>query len=138
MNLSEFYQSGGVLMHVVTLLAVVAVARIARRFRSVRAALRGPEHARARLAGADALTPAVIAAMLLAGVLGTATGLMEAAVAVGTVEPAHMLEALMRGTSILVIPVIWSTMLAIVLVLVHGVLRHAEVRIARALGVAAE
>ena len=128
MSFGQFYQSGGVLMHAVTFLAIVAAASGIRRIRALRRALARPDPAAAVRLG-DALAGPLLHALVLCGVLGTAMGTMEAAAAVASVPANQAFLAFMRGLSILVIPLAWSVMLAIPLVLVHGGLARIERRL---------
>lgn len=134
MNFTTFYQNGGVLMHAITLLSVVAVVLIARRVRRLRTAFAKPADARELMSRPDAMTTTALWTAVALGALGTLMGMMEAAVAVSTVPPDMQFSALMRGLSILVIPGIWALMCTIPLTLAHGGLLSFEGRLRHALG----
>ena len=132
MTFPNFYQAGGVLMHVITLLSLVALVAVGRRIRRLRAAFANPSAARERLARPSMTVTAIVTAIAV-GVLGTLMGTMEAAAAVTTVPPDMQFPAFMRGLMILVIPGIWALMCTIPLMLAHGGLRSFESRLQRAL-----
>jgi hypothetical protein len=133
MSFANFYQSGGVLMHLVTILSIAGVVMIARRIRRVRSAFADPSRARGLLAIPDSLTVTMIVGALATGLLATCMGWMEAAAAVSTVPPEMQFEAWIRGNQILIIPMVWALMCSIPLVLGHGGLRHFETRLRAAL-----
>ncbi len=131
MNFITFYQSGGVFMHVITLLSIVALVAVGRRIRRLRTAFAEPARARALLE-TESLGGTATRTALAVGALGTLMGAMEAAAAVGTVPPQLQFPAFMRGLMILVIPGIWALMCTIPLMLVHGGLGSFEGRLRRA------
>lgn len=129
MELSQFYQAGGLFMHVVTLLSFVAGARLVRRAGGIRRTFRAPTAERSRLRWGDPLTPALVATLVLAGMLGAVSGFSEVHAALQTVPPELQAAAESRGSQIAVIPLEWALMLAIPLTLGHGVLAYLEARL---------
>lgn len=129
MEFAQFYQEGGLFMHVVTLLSLVTGARLLRRGGGIRRMFRDPLSQRARLRWGDPLTPALVAAVVLAGMLGSVLGFAEVHAALQTVPPELRALAQSRGSQIAVIPLVWALMIAIPLTLGHGVLAYLEVRL---------
>lgn len=129
MEFSQFYQDGGVFMHVVTLLSLVAGIRLVRRAGGIRRTFRDPRSERARLRWGDPLTPALVACTVLVGMLGAVLGLSEVQAAISTIPPELHSIAEARGSQIAVYPLTWALMLAIPLTLGHGVLAYCEARL---------
>jgi len=125
----EFYQHGGVFMHVLTLLGIATSVLLVRRIGGIRRTFRDPSEQVARLRRREVLTPTFICAMLLCGVLGTSMGLISVTALVPTVDPSRIIAAMMMGGSIALYPLVWSLLLAVPLTIGHGVLRHFEERL---------
>ena len=129
MTFSQFYQSGGLFMHFITLFAVAGAVSIARRA----AALRRPP-GEARLPPSDGgLAPWLCVAGVLAGVGGTVMGLIEVSAALQTVALEHWPRAVSRGVAMAVIPLGWAALVMAPVFLAHGVLRSFESRIRAAM-----
>lgn len=129
MDFAQFYQEGGFFMHVVTLLSLVAGGRLLRRAGGIRRTFRDPASQRSRLRWGDPLTPALVACVVLAGMLGTVTGFSDVHAALLTVPPELMAMAESRGSQIAGYPLTWGLMMAIPLTLAHGVLAYLETRL---------
>lgn len=129
MEFSQFYQEGGMFMNVVSLLSLVAAARLVLRAGGIRRTFRDPKGERSRLRWGDPLTPALVATLVLAGVLGAVQGFIDVQAALLTVPPEVFAMAEARGSQIAVYPMSWALMLAIPLTLGHGVLAYCEARL---------
>jgi hypothetical protein len=129
MEFSQFYQEGGIFMHVVTLLSLVTGARLLRRAGGIRRTFRDPAAERSRLRWGDPLTPALVATVVLAGMLGTVSGFGEVHAALLTVPPEVYAMAQSRGSQIALYPLSYALMLAIPLTLGHGLLAYFEARL---------
>ncbi len=101
----EFYQFGGFFNHVVTLLALVALASL------VRHAVR-PQRPGADLSLLQ-LTERFAGLGVAAGVLGTVFNMIEMSAALATVDAELFLPAANRGLSLVPIPLAWSLLCAI-------------------------
>ncbi|MEM6296809.1 MAG: hypothetical protein AAGA54_36420 [Myxococcota bacterium] len=131
-NFLQFYQQGGVFMHLITLFTLAATVLIAMQGLGLR------DLARATLQGTqppasatDGLTRGLMVAAVLIGVLGTMFGLMEIAGALQTVPEAARGNALLRALPIALTTMTWSLMCIIPLVLARAALHSAEVRLRR-------
>lgn len=129
MEFSQFYQDGGVLMHVVTLLSLVVGVRLFGRGAGIRRMFRDPKAQLPRLRRGDALTPALLAASVLTGLLGTVSGWVDVHTALQTVPEELWGRAFSMGSQIAVYPLQWALMCAIPLTLVHGVMGYLEARL---------
>lgn len=112
----EFYTSGGVLMHAITLTALFAIAALAL---DARARKLGDDDPR-RLRLADRLVVLCVGI----GVVATATGVVDLFAMLERDTPAVALAALARGGVIVPAPLIWSLMAALPLWIVGTVQRH--------------
>lgn len=126
----QFYQQGGVFMHLITLLALAGTGILA-----VRAArLRGLVH---RVKTAQPAAPrteggligALALASLMVGLLGTTFGFMELCAAVLTIPPPQQIQAVFRATPMALTTVAWSLMLSVPLVLGRAVVGAVETRL---------
>ena len=129
MEFAQFYQDGGVLMHVVTILSLIAGARLFVRMGGIRRMFRNPKAELPRLRQGDPLTPALVAAVVLTGMLGSASGWIEVHAALQTVPEDMWARAFSLGSQIAVYPLVWGLMCAVPLVLAHGVLAYLEGRL---------
>ena len=66
-DFSQFYQDGGVFMHVITLLGIIASVMLVRRVSTIRRTFRDPNEQLMRLRRGDVLTPTLICAAVLCG-----------------------------------------------------------------------
>lgn len=116
----EFYTSGGVLMHAITLTALFAIATLVL---DARARKLGDDDPR-RLRLADRLVVLCVGI----GVVATARSVVDLFAVLGMVlerdTPAVALAALARGGVIVPAPLIWSLMAALPLWIVGTVQRH--------------
>jgi len=128
-DFSQFYQDGGVFMHVVTLFSIISGVLLIRRVGTIRKTFRDPNEQLMRLRRGDVLTPTLICAAVLSGALGTALGWISVFAAVPTVAPEQMHLAAMMGAKIATYTVAWSLLCAVPLTIAHGVLRHFEDRL---------
>lgn len=129
MDFSQFYQDGGVFMHVITLLSLFAGVRLVGRVVGIRRTFRDPSEQLARLRRGDSLTVALIATIVLVGGLGTALGWTEVHAALQTVPTEMWAMAFSMGAKICAYPLVWALLLAVPLTLGHGVLAHFEGRL---------
>jgi len=129
MEFAQFYQEGGVLMHVVTILSLIAGARLLSRAAGIRRMFRDPKAELPRLRRGDPLTPALVTAVVLAGMFGSVSGWIEVHAALQTVPQDQWLMAFSLGSQIAAYPAMWGLMCAVPLVLVHGVLAYLEGRL---------
>jgi hypothetical protein len=129
MEFAQFYQDGGVLMHLVTLLSLIAGARLLARAGGIRRMFRDPASQLPRLRRGDPLTPALVAAVVLVGALGSVSGWVEVHAALQTIPEEHWARAFSMGSQIAVYPLMWGLMCAVPLVLGHGVLAYLEGRL---------
>ena len=129
-DFAQFYQQGGVFMHLVTLLALASTGLLAAR--AVR--LRGlaqrvtarkppprPEH--------EGLILGLIVAAGLVGTLGATFGFIETFAALRTVPPEHHMLALCRAVPVALTPFAWSLMLVSPLVLGRATVGAVEARL---------
>lgn len=123
-NFSAFYQSGGVLMHPITLTAVVALTAL---FLDARARKLGDDNPR-RLRLADRLLIFCVGI----GLIGTTMNVTELFAALSMAPPERYFEALARGGAIVVFPLTWSLMLALPLWIATSVMYHRAPGSARA------
>lgn len=130
MTFSQFYQQGGVFMHLITLCVIGGVVSIALRTRDARRTMVAPHRPTALDGGT---TPWLIAAGLMFGVAGTLMGVIELGAALRTIPLESWPIALSRGGQITVYPLTWAMLAFAPLVLVHGALRHFERRMRAAL-----
>jgi hypothetical protein len=129
MEFAQFYQEGGVLMHAVTLLSLIAGVRLLRRASGIRRTFRDPASQRARLRRGDPLTPALVAAVVLVGALGTVSGWVDVHAALRTVPTDQWAMAFSFGSQIAAYPLLWGLLCAVPLTLGHGVLALIEARL---------
>ncbi len=129
MNFATFYQDGGVFMHVITILAVVVATVLIRRIGALRHTFRDPGETGVR--ERDALSPAVITAILMTGVLGTAMGWLEINAAIRTVPLDQWPLAATMGMQVASYTLVWALLCAVPLTIGHGVLGHFETRMRR-------
>ena len=131
MTFAQFYQQGGVFMHLITLCVIGAVASIALRTREARRSMVAPHRSKAALDGG--ITPWLLAAGVMFGLGGTLMGFIELCAALRTIPVESWPLALSRGAEISVYPLTWAMMCLAPLALVHGGLRHFERRMKAAL-----
>lgn len=131
-NFAQFYQQGGVFMHLITLLALTSTGLLASRAVRLRGLVRRvtagkppppPEH--------EGLILGLMVAAGLAGALGATFGLIETGAALRSVPPEHQVMALSRALPIALSPFAWSLLLVIPLVLGRGVVGAVEARLRR-------
>jgi len=125
MTFSQFYQQGGVFMHLITLCVIAGVSSLVLRARDARRTMSTPQRPTALDGGT---TPWLIAAGLMFGVAGTLMGVIELAAALRTIPMESWPMALSRGGQITVYPLTWAMLAFGPLVLVHAGLRHFEGR----------
>ena len=111
-SFGNFYLSGGLHNHLVTIAFGVAVA-------SLIFARRGDRPTR----WLDTSSRALVACLGL-GALGTAQGIIEIGAAVATVKPEMAALAATRGFGVAIIPLVWSLMCVLPLWIVSAVARH--------------
>lgn len=129
-NFGQFYQQGGVFMHLVTLLSLAAAGMLAARAVRLRTLANRVLSAKPVGAAGDlGLVTALTVAALLCGVLGATFGLMETAGALQTIDGAMRPDALLRALPIAASPFAWALMLAVPLVLGRGVVVAVETRL---------
>jgi hypothetical protein len=129
MEFAQFYPEGGVLMHIVTLLSLIAGVRLFARMGGLRRMFRDPKAELPRLRRGDPLTPALVAAVVLTGALGAASGWIEVHAALQTVPEEMWARAFSLGSQIAIYPLVWGLVCAVPLVLAHGVLAYLEGRL---------
>jgi hypothetical protein len=129
MEFAQFYQEGGVLMHLVTILSLIAGARLFARMAGIRRMFRDPKSQLPVLRRGDALTPALVAAVVLSGALGAVSGWVDVHMALQTVPEEMWTRAFSMGSQIAVYPLLWGLTCAVPLVLTHGVLAYLEGRL---------
>jgi hypothetical protein len=129
MDFASFYQDGGVFMHVVTLLTAFVAIGMVRRVGTMRRAFRSPTEQLGPLRQAGAAVPSLVAAIVMAGTLGTALGWIEVHAALLTVPRDQWMLAGSLGLRISTYPLVWSLLCAIPLMLGHGAMRHFEQRL---------
>ncbi len=129
-NFSEFYQQGGVFMHLVTLLALASSGLLLARAVRMRVLARRitagkppppPEH--------EGLVLGLVVAAGLAGALGATFGLIETCAALRSIAPEHHMMAVARAVPIALSPLAWSLLLITPLVLARAVLGAVEARL---------
>ncbi len=128
----EFYQQGGVFMHLVTLLSLAAAGilatcavRLGRRAKRVLAAKPAGEPQDFGLVGGLTL------AAVMCGVLGATFGFMEVAGALRTIPAGQHEAALLRALPIAATPFAWALMLGTPLVLGRAVVASIDTRLRR-------
>ena len=104
-NFMEFYQNGGVFMHVISLGATVALTSVLLYGRSRRMGVDKPGH----LSLADRLAGVCVAI----GALGAVFGFIEMCYVLSIIEPEAFRRAAARASGIVVVPVAWSLMCAV-------------------------
>ncbi|MCX4244996.1 hypothetical protein [Paraliomyxa miuraensis] len=129
MSFGQFYQDGGVFMHVITLLTLFVGGMLVRRIRTIRRTFRDPKEQLGRLRRGDVLTPSLVAAMVMTGLLGTGLGWIDLNMALQTVPSEHWAMAQSLGGRIASYPLVWSLVCAIPLTLGHGTMRYFEERL---------
>jgi hypothetical protein len=130
MSFFQFYQQGGLFMHVISLTALGCIVSIARRAFAARQTTADPKRPAALDGG---VTPWLAAAGVLMGMGGTAMGIIEGAAALQTIPQEMWPMALSRVFQIVTNPLVLATMLFIPILVAHGLLRQFELRISRAL-----
>jgi hypothetical protein len=115
-DFSEFYAAGGVLMHPITLTAVVAITAL---FVDARARKLGDNDPK-RLRLADRL----VLLCLGIGLVGTTMGATELFAALRGASPKQYFVLLAQGGAIVPFPLTWSLMLALPLWIATTVMRH--------------
>lgn len=128
-DFGQFYQDGGVFMHVITLLTLITTGIMLRRVGTIRRTFRDPSEQLSRLRRGDPVTPALIAAIVLSGALGTSLGWIAVHAALRTVPFEQWPMAASLGLQIASYTIVWSLLCAVPLTLGHGVLRHFEERL---------
>lgn len=119
MDFATFYQSGGIFMHVITLLAIVSAIRVGGLARQLRSVRRGSDQPPTG-AGADPVLGSAMLAMVAAGFLGSAMGWTEMHGALATVPPQHFQTALSRAGQIIMNPLTWSLICVMPLLALRG------------------
>lgn len=129
MDFGQFYQDGGVFMHVITLLTLIAGGGLLRRAATVRRTFRDPKEQLARLRSGGVAFPSLTAAIVMAGFLATGLGWISVQAAVQMIPPDMAFLAASRGYGIAAHPLVWSLLCAVPLTLGHGALRFFEHRL---------
>lgn len=129
MDFGQFYQDGGVFMHVITLLTIFTGAGLLRRCGAIRGSNRDPREQLAKLSRSGAVAPSMLAAIVLVGVLGTSLGWVSVYGALATIDPEYFDIASARGSRIAMYPLVWSLICAVPLIFTHGILRGFEQRL---------
>ncbi|MEM7153990.1 MAG: hypothetical protein AAF799_14160 [Myxococcota bacterium] len=129
MNFGQFYQDGGVFMHVITLLSIFTAAGLLHRCGAIRGGSRGPRERLVKLSRTGAVAPSMLAAIVMVGLLGTSLGWVSVNAALPSIDPEHWDIASARGYKIVPYPLVWSLICAAPLTLAHGLLRHFEQRL---------
>lgn len=129
MDFAQFYQHGGVFMHVITLLSFIVGGVMLRRAGTIRRTFQDPKQQLDRLRRGNVLTPALLVTTVMVGLLGAGLGMMAVDAALQTVPAEHMAMAQARGEQIAMYPLIWSLVCAVPLTLGHGLMRYFEVRL---------
>jgi len=124
----EFYARGGVFMHLVSLLSLVAAGMLASRAARLRGLVK-------RVASSgplpdEGLFSALVVAALMMGVLGTTVGAMEVCLALRTIPPEQHGAAVVRAIPIALSPLAWTLILGAPLLLGRGVVGAIEARLA--------
>lgn len=126
----EFYQQGGVFMHLITLLSLASAGLLARSAVGIRGLVHRVTAGKpAPAAPDDRLTLAFIVGALMFGTLGTTFGFIETCAALRTVPPEHHMMALMRAVPITLTPLAWSLLLAAPLVIGRAVVGTIDARL---------
>ena len=128
-SFSQFFQDGGVFMHVITLLTLFVGGVMLRRVRTIRQTFRDPKEQLGRLRRGDVLTPSLVAAMVMVGLLGTGLGWIQIQAALQSIPHEQWAMAQSLGGRIAAYPLVWSLLCAVPLTLGHGVLRYFEERL---------
>lgn len=129
MDFAQFYQTGGVFMHVITLLSLVVGGVMLRRVGTIRRSFRDPKEQLGRLRRGDVLTPSLLAAIVMSGMLGTGFGWLELNAALRTIPTEQWPMAQSLGGQIASHPLVWSLLCAVPLTIGHGMLRYFEERL---------
>lgn len=129
MDFPTFYQTGGIFMHLVTLLALATAVSLAARTWQLRARAHAVLRAESVPKSADPMASAMLLAMVTAGALGAALGWAEMHAALRTVPQDQWHLALSRGGQIVMNPLVWSLLCALPLLLVRGGVSHFESRL---------
>lgn len=129
MDFGQFYQDGGVFMHVITLLTIITGIGLVRRATTIRRTFRDPNEQLARLRSGGVAFPSLAAAIVMVGTLATGLGWISVQAAVQTVPGDMAFLAASRGYGIAAYPLVWSLLCAVPLTLGHGALRHFEQRL---------
>ena len=114
-NFMQFYQTGGLFMHVISLGATAALTSVVLYGRSRRMGVDKPAH----LTLADRLASVCVAV----GVLGAVFGFIEMCYALSMIDPEKFRTAAARASGIVVIPIAWSLMCAIPIWVASGIHR---------------
>ena len=123
LDFSQFYQNGGVLMHAITLCAVIGFTAVLLHGRARRMGDDDPK----RIRLADRMGGLCVAL----GVLGLACGLVEMFYALSTIGTDKVLGAALRGGAIVPITLEWSLICAIPLWITTTVYRSLRPVVAR-------
>ena len=128
----QFYQQGGVFMHLVTLLSLAAAGILATH--AVRLRTLAKRVLAAKPAGESVdfgLVGGLTLAAIMSGVLGATFGFMELAGALRTIPAAQHDAALLRALPLAVTPFAWALMLGTPLVLGRAVVSSIDNRLRR-------
>ncbi len=126
----EFYQQGGVFMHLITLLTLASAGLLAKEALGIRGLVRRVTAGKPPPAATeDRLTLAFIIGALMFGLLGATFGIIETCAALRTVPPEHHTLALMRAIPIALSPLAWSLLLAAPLVIGRAVVGTVDARL---------
>ncbi len=129
MDFGQFYQDGGVFMHVITLLTIITGAGLLRRCGAFRKSVGDSREMLARIGTTGAVAPSMLAAIVMVGMLGTSLGWVSVHSALETIPPEHWQLSSSRGGKIALYPLVWSLLCAIPLTVGHGVVRRFEQRL---------
>lgn len=115
-NFAEFYASGGIFMHAVSLTAVAALVAVLLHGRARRLGDDDPKYLR--------LADRLLVLCVGLGLLGSVMGLTEVFMAVSTVAAEAHSSALAHGMSIVPTPMSWALLCAIPVWITSTVQRH--------------
>ena len=131
-NFAQFYQQGGVFMHLITLFALTSTGLLASRAVRLRGLVRRVTAGKPPPpAEHEGLILGLMVAAGLAGALGATFGLIETGAALRSVAPEHQMMALARALPIALSPFAWSLLLLIPMVLGRAVVGAVEARLRR-------